>query len=139
MQVSLLRVLETKRVRRVGGTALINATVRVIAATNKDLWREVLSGKFREDLLFRLEVFTINLPPLRERQEDIPLLGEYFLHMFNKEHRRKIHKVSTEAMEILLSYSWVGNVRGLQNTTQRAILVCEGDVITPDHLPPRLS
>lgn len=138
MQVSLLRVLETKRIRRVGGTVMINVSVRVIAATNKDLWNETQAGRFREDLLFRLEVFTINLPPLRERQEDIPLIANHFLHMYNKEHGRKIEKITAGAMHVLLHYNWAGNVRELQNSIQRAILVCKGRVITPEDLPRRL-
>jgi len=138
MQVSLLRVLETKKIKRVGGSDMINVNVRVITATNKDLWNEALVGRFREDLLFRLEVFTINLPPLRERREDIPLLAEHFLHLYNNEYRRKITKISAEVMEVLLNYNWAGNVRELQNTIQRAMLVCEGNVIEAKDLPARL-
>lgn len=138
MQVSLLRVLETRRIKRIGGSDMINVDVRVITATNKDLWNEALAGRFREDLLYRLDVFTINLPPLRERQEDIPLLAEHFLQLYNNEYRRKIKKISAGAMKALLNYDWAGNVRELQNTIQRVILVCEGDVITVNDLPARL-
>jgi DNA-binding NtrC family response regulator len=138
IQICLLRVLETKTLKRVGGGKMIKVNARLIAATNKNLWREVLAGKFREDLLFRLEVFPITLPSLRDRREDLPHLAEHFLRLYNKEYGRRIKKISADAMEVLLNCEWPGNVRELQNTVQRAILVCEDNVITPDHLPPRL-
>lgn len=132
MQVKLLRVLQNGKIRRVGSTAEISTDVRIIAATNKDLSEEVRSGRFREDLFYRLNVLPVRLPPLRERKEDIPLLIERIIARFAKAGRER--KVSPSAMRRLLSQDWAGNVRELENTIERAVIMSDGD-IEPHHLP----
>jgi len=138
LQAKFLRVLQERQLRRVGGRKLIPVDIRVLSASNRDLREEVAKGRFREDLYYRLNVITISLPPLRERDGDIPLLADYFLRKFNKVNRKSIKGISDEAMEILERYSWPGNVRELQNAIERAVLLAEGDVITPDDLPPEV-
>jgi DNA-binding NtrC family response regulator len=133
-QAKLLRVLEQKQITRVGGTSTIPVDVRIIAATNLLLRQAVREGKFREDLFYRLNVFTLELPPLRERKEDIPLLAENFLHRFAQQQKKRLRGISPEAMEVLLDYSWPGNVRELRNVLERAVILAE-DQITPEHLP----
>ncbi|MCD6521309.1 sigma-54-dependent Fis family transcriptional regulator [Candidatus Calescamantes bacterium] len=129
LQAKLLRFLQYKEFQRVGGNETIRVDVRIIAATNKDLKEEVKKGNFREDLYYRLDVFPIHLPSLRERKEDIPLLCENYLA------RRYPHKkISPEAMDLLLNYSWPGNVRELENVLERACLLSEGETILPSHI-----
>jgi|Deesub1362B_J571_1020462.scaffolds.fasta_scaffold08804_2 DNA-binding NtrC family response regulator len=134
-QAKILRVLQEKRIERIGGNQSIPIDVRVISATNKDLEEEVRKGNFREDLYYRISVYPIYLPPLRERKEDIPQLVAYFLEKFNKKLKRKIKRVSDRALEHLMNYHWPGNVRELENVLERSMLNCSGDVLLPEHLP----
>lgn len=136
IQAKLLRVIEEKEITRVGSTQVIKVDVRLIAATNKDLRKEVQKENFREDLLYRLQVVPINLPPLRERQEDIPLLVEYFVEKFSQKMKKPKKAISHQAMEKLCQYSWPGNVRELQNTIERAIVLSDRETIELDDLFP---
>ncbi|HIE03682.1 MAG TPA: sigma-54-dependent Fis family transcriptional regulator [Candidatus Latescibacteria bacterium] len=138
LQAKLLRVLQERQFRRVGGRKLISVDVRVISATNRDLKKEVAEGKFREDLYYRLNVITISLPPLRERDGDISLLARYFLRKFSSTSGKPVRDISDEAMGMLERYHWPGNVRELQNVMERAVLLTEGEVITPQDLPPEV-
>ena len=135
MQVELLRVLETKQFTRVGGTDIVKVDFRPISATNENLEKLVEEGKFREDLYYRLNVFTINVPPLRERRVDIPILAQYFVVKFSRVMNKPILKISDEAMEILLNHSWPGNVRELENAIERAMVVGKAPEIRPEDLP----
>jgi DNA-binding NtrC family response regulator len=137
-QVKLLRVLQERRFRRLGGRMEQPVDVRVIAATNVDPTDAVQKGKLREDLYYRLNVFAITLPPLRERREDLPLLVQAFLNEFNQRNSRSVMAVSQEAMRILEGYHWPGNVRELRNVIERATILAEGEFIEPRHLPPML-
>jgi Nif-specific regulatory protein len=138
-QVKLLRVLQQREFERVGGTETVKANVRLIAATNKDLEKAIASGAFREDLYYRLNVFTIFVPPLRERKADLLLLVDHFLEKFAREHQRSIKRISTPAIDMLASYHWPGNVRELENAIERSVLMCDGQVIHGHHLPPSLQ
>jgi Nif-specific regulatory protein len=138
-QVKLLRVLQEREFERLGGTETIRVNVRLIAATNKDLERAIAEGTFREDLYYRLNVFTIFVPPLRERKPDVLLLADYFLEKYSREHGKNIKRISTPAIDMLMSYHWPGNVRELENCIERAVLVCDGSVIHAHHLPPTLQ
>jgi Nif-specific regulatory protein len=138
-QVKLLRVLQEREFERVGGTETVKANVRLVAATNKDLERAIAAASFREDLYYRLNVFTIFIPPLRERKADLVLLVDHFLEKFAREHTRSIKRISTPAIDMLASYHWPGNVRELENTIERAVLMCDGEVIHGHHLPPSLQ
>jgi Nif-specific regulatory protein len=138
-QVKLLRVLQQREFERVGGTETVKSNVRLIAATNRDLERAIATGAFREDLYYRLNVFTIFVPPLRERKADLLLLVDHFLERFAREHRRSIKRISTPAIDMLTSYHWPGNVRELENTLERSVLTCDGEVIHGHHLPPSLQ
>jgi len=130
----LLRVLQEREFQRLGGTRLLKANVRVIAATNRDLRDAVARGAFREDLYYRLQVFDIHMPPLRARTRDIPLLIKAFLHDISRAIGRPSVEVKPEATDTLLKYSWPGNVRELRNVLERAAILCEGGPITPHHL-----
>ncbi len=134
-QSKILRVLQEKRFERVGGTQSVSVDVRVISATNKNLEEEVKKGNFREDLFYRISVYPITLPPLRERKDDIPELVGYFLEKFNKKLRKKVKSVSDRALEYLINYHWPGNVRELENVMERSILNCTGNTLLPEHLP----
>jgi two-component system response regulator HydG len=134
-QVDLLRVLDEKKITRVGGNTSIPVDFRLIAATNKKLEDMVAEGTFREDLYYRLNVFSMTLPPLRERREDIALLVEHFLRKFATSMNKPVPKVSEEAMRQLTNHDWPGNVRELQNAMERAVLICRGEEISPDNLP----
>ncbi len=136
MQVKLLRVLQEGRFEWVGSEKTVQVDVRLISATNKDLANEISEGRFREDLFYRLSVVPVRLPPLRERVNDIPLLVEYFLSRMRKELGRPDIKVSPDAMDLILSYEWPGNIRELQNWIQFALIKCRGSEILPAHLPP---
>jgi len=138
-QVKLLRVLQQKEFERVGGTETVKANVRLIAATNKDLEKAIAASTFREDLYYRLNVFTMFVPPLRERKADLLLLVDHFLEKFAREHQRSIKRISTPAIDMLASYHWPGNVRELENTLERAVVTCDGEVIHGHHLPPSLQ
>ncbi|PHM16541.1 MAG: nif-specific transcriptional activator NifA [Sulfuricurvum sp. PD_MW2] len=133
LQVKLLRILQEQEFERVGGTKTIKTNVRLVAATNRNLEEMVRKGEFREDLFYRLNVIPINLPPLRERYEDVKLLIEHYLHRFMKEHRKNMH-FTKGAMELLLDYPWPGNIRELQNTMERIVLICPDGEIQPEML-----
>ena len=136
LQPKLLRVLEDGRIRRLGGRQEFAFDVRVIAATNREPKAAVESGKLREDLYYRLNVFTVALPPLRERRSDIPLLTQHFIREFNRKHNTQVEALRDEALEMLKSYSWRGNVRELKNVMERAVILAKGEWIEPSHLPP---
>jgi two-component system response regulator PilR (NtrC family) len=138
MQVKLLRVLQERRFRRVGGLEELTADIRVIAATNQDLGKAVAEGRFREDLFYRINVIGIALPPLRERREDIPLLAEHFLVKYSEQMSKEIAGVSREAMDLLLHYEWPGNIRELENALERAVALEATPAILPDSLPATL-
>ena len=138
-QVKLLRVLQEREFERLGGTTPIQANVRLVAATNTDLEKAIAAGTFREDLYYRLNVFTIFVPPLRERKTDILLLADHFLEKYAIEHGRNIKRISTPAIDMLMAYHWPGNVRELQNIIERAVLVCDAAVVHGHHLPPTLQ
>jgi len=138
-QVKLLRFLEERVIQRVGGTEDIEVNVRIIAATNRDLQSEVRSGRFREDLYYRLNVISILIPPLRERKDDIPLLVEYFIKEFNKILGKSVMGCNHEALQVLLNYDWPGNVRELRNVIERAILLCNEEIILKEDLTPEIS
>jgi DNA-binding NtrC family response regulator len=136
MQGKFLRVLEERRLRRLGGKVEVEVDVRVLCATNRDLKEQVRAGEFREDLYFRLGVFTIHLPPLRERREDIPLLVQHFVQKFAGETGKHVHGATPAAMAVLQSYGWPGNIRELRNTVERGMILVDGDLIGEEHLPP---
>jgi transcriptional regulator with GAF, ATPase, and Fis domain len=133
-QAKLLRVLQEREFRRLGGTRPVKANVRVIAASNRDLQRAVAEGSFREDLFYRLQVFDIRMPPLRERRSDIPLLTDAFLQEFNRSTGCSSAGLTPDALEMLLGYEWPGNVRELHNALERAAILCQGGLITGKHL-----
>ncbi|MBL7190623.1 sigma-54-dependent Fis family transcriptional regulator [bacterium] len=135
MQLSLLRVLQEGEIRPVGSDKVAKVNTRVIAATNKPLQEAVAAGEFRRDLYYRLAVITLKIPPLRERIEDIPELGQFFLEKYNERNKKAVKSISPSAMNHLLSYRWEGNVRELENVIERAIVLAEGDIITLDLLP----
>ncbi len=134
LQAKLLRVLQDHVIERVGGTRPIEVDVRVIAASNKDLASCVQEGTFREDLYYRLNVFPIYLPPLRERREDIPMLAEFFVNKYAAEMKIKPKKISPQTMKLLEEYRWKGNVREIENTIERAMILADGDTILPEHI-----
>jgi len=134
LQAKLLRFLEERRFRRVGGTKEIAVDVRVIGATNRDLEKAIEQGQFRRDLMYRLNVVTIHLPPLRARGEDVRLLAQHFVDRFSKEFKKPITRLSDEVYQKLRSYSWPGNVRELRNVIERAVLLCRGDTLTPEDI-----
>ena len=135
MQVKLLRVLQERKFRRLGGTDELETGMRVIAATNQDLARMVTDGKFREDLFYRINVIPIHLPPLRDRGEDIPLLADYFLTKYRDQMGKGIHALSQESMELLQAYEWPGNIRELENVVERAVALEKSQAILPESLP----
>ncbi len=139
LQAKLLRVLEDKKVRRLGGTAVFEVNLRIIAATNQDLKRAVDEKRFREDLYYRLNIFPIHLPPLRERPEDILALTKYFLADFNRKFGRKFERVSAGAEAALLAYPWPGNARELRNVIERICIMHRGGVLEPEYLPKELN
>lgn len=138
-QVKLLRVLEDRQITRIGGKKPIPVDVRIVAATNRNLEEEVKNGRFRLDLLYRLNIFVLLLPPLRERKEDVPLLANFFIRKHNRALNLDIQGISHEAMSILSSSDWPGNVRDLENAVQSAMILCTGSTILPEHLPARLK
>src|SRR5213595_298959 len=135
MQAKLLRALQEREIRRVGGTRAIRIDVRVVAATNRDLRAMVQDGRFRDDLYYRINVLSIDVPPLRERREDIPVLMDFFLKKHTRNTSRLIKGLAPETKRMLNDYGWPGNVRQLESAIERAILLCEGDTISPDDLP----
>jgi len=139
LQPKLLRVLEEGRARRVGAARETAFDVRVIAATNRDPMEAVRGGRLREDLMYRLNVFAITLPPLRERMEDLPILVRHFLRVFNRKHGRKVEAVRDAAMDRLAEWHWPGNVRELRNAVERAVVLAPRGWIEPAHLPPHIT
>jgi len=139
VQVRLLRVLQEREFERVGGTKVLSTDVRVVAATNRDLENDMEEGIFRADLYYRLNVFPIHVPPLRERRTDIILLADHFIEKFNERHDRSIVRLSTPAIDLLMAYHWPGNVRELENAIERATLIADSDVIDARLLPPSLQ
>lgn len=135
MQVKLLRVLQEHELQRVGGEETIKVDVRILAATNRDLAAEVKAGNFREDLYYRLNVVTLFVPPLRERQGDIPLLAAHFIRKFAEKNRRTVEAVTPRCMELLMRYGWPGNVRELENAIERGVILMRGDQLTEKSLP----
>jgi DNA-binding NtrC family response regulator len=138
LQAKLLRVLQQKNFERLGGTKTVDVDVRVIAATNMDLPELIRQKRFREDLYYRLSVFPLSIPPLRERQDDVPLLVETFVEKYCREMKKPMKSLTREAMALLEKYHWPGNVRELENTIERSVILAEGKKITPEHLAVRL-
>jgi Nif-specific regulatory protein len=138
-QVKLLRVLQEREFERLGGVETIRSNIRLIAATNKDLEKAIAAGEFREDLYYRLNVFSIFVPALRERKPDVLLLADYFLEKFSREHGKSVKRIATPAIDMLSSYHWPGNVRELANVMERAVVVCDAQVVHAHHLPPTLQ
>jgi len=139
VQIKLLNVIQERTFQRLGGSETIKADIRLVAATNRDLEKAVADGHFREDLYYRLNVFPVYLPPLRERRTDILLLAEYFLEKYCRENNKDIRRISTSAIDLLTQYHWPGNVRELQNCMERAVLICDSESIGAVHLPPTLQ
>ena len=135
LQVKLLRVLQEMEFERVGGVRTIKVDVRVVAASNRDLKEEVEAGRFREDLFYRLNVVHLHLPPLRQRQEDIPLLAAHFISKYVQENLRDKTRITPEALKVLIQYAWPGNVRELENVMERAVILCSNNIISPQDLP----
>jgi transcriptional regulator with PAS, ATPase and Fis domain len=138
-QMDLLRVIETKQFARVGGNDIIKVDFRVICATNKDLEKAVADGTFREDLYYRLNVFSVFIPPLRERKGDIPVLANYFVQKYNRAMGKQITSITPEAMDTIVRYNWPGNVRELENAVERAMVVGKPPAIKPEDLPYQLT
>jgi two-component system response regulator AtoC len=139
LQSKFLRVLEDQTFRRVGGVKDISVNVQVVASTNRDLEAAVREGKFREDLFYRLSVIPIQIPSLRERKEDIPLLVEHFIQRYNTQFRKKVEEISPDGMKLMMSYSWPGNIRELKNAIERAMILADKDRIDVVHLPIRIA
>ena len=133
LQSKLLRAIETGEIERVGAVKAVHVDVRIVAASNKDLERAVEEKKFREDLFYRLNVFPIRIPPLRERKEDIPLLVEYFIKKYCLEIKTSLKGISKEALVMLMNCFWKGNIRELENAIERAVILCDGDTLAPEH------
>jgi two-component system response regulator HydG len=138
-QVKLLRVLQEREFEPLGGTQTLQVDIRVIAATNKDLEAQIAAGRFREDLFYRLNVVTLKVPPLRERQEDIPVLADYFLKRYAEKNHRLIKGFSPRATDLLMRHLWPGNVRELENVVERAVILSRGNLITPAEFPGALQ
>ncbi len=138
-QVKLLRVLQEKRFQPLGSSRVVNVNVRIIAATNRNLEQDIVSERFRADLFYRLNVFAIYLPPLRERGSDVILLADHFLLKYSKEMGKNVKRISTAAIEVFLSHKWPGNVRELENCMERAVLMTKSDIVDCVHLPPSLQ
>jgi len=139
LQVKLLRVLQEREIERVGGDKIIPVDLRIIAATNRPLEKEIDQGTFREDLFYRLNVFPVHLPPLRERHGDIMLLADHFVEKYSKKNRNNVKRISSSSIDLLTSYHWPGNVRELENCIERAVLLSTDGVIHAYHLPPSLQ
>jgi Nif-specific regulatory protein len=139
LQIKLLRVLQEREFERVGGASTLKVDVRLIAATNVELEKLIQSGRFRQDLYYRLNVFPIHLPPLRERKTDVLQLADFFVEKYGKANGKQVRRISTPAIDMLMSYHWPGNVRELENCVERAVLLSDDDVIHGHHLPPTLQ
>ncbi len=135
LQVKLLRVVQEKTFRRIGGAENIKVDVRIISATNQNLEEKVKKGEFREDLYFRLNVIPIRVPPLRERKEDIPLLTKHFIEKYAREFNKEVRTISTYAMELLMNYAFPGNIRELENIIERSVAMESSNIILPENLP----
>jgi formate hydrogenlyase transcriptional activator len=131
-QIALLRVLQERQFERVGSSRVIPTDVRIIAATNRDLTSAIASGSFRADLFYRLNVFPLDVPPLRERREDIPTLLEYFVKRYAENARKRISKIDKNTLKLCQSYHWPGNIRELQNIVERSVILCTGDTFRVD-------
>ncbi len=139
VQTKLLRVLETRQFERVGGNKVININVRIIAATNKEIIKEIEEGRFREDLYYRINVMNIHLPPLRERMDDFPLLVSHVIKKYNEKFSKNVTHFSPDAFDFLQNYSWPGNIRELENVIEHCFVVCRSDIIQIEHLPDRIK
>lgn len=135
LQTKLLRAIETKEIRRIGETRDRKVDVRIIAATSRNLSEDVKNGRFREDLYYRINVFSIYIPPLRERKEDIPILIRYFIEKYSKKHNRKTPAIGKDVIDLLCSYKWDGNIRQMENAAESAIILCDSDTLSPSHFP----
>jgi Nif-specific regulatory protein len=135
LQVKLLRVLQEKEFEPVGGTQTIHVNVRVVAATSRQLKKEIQEGRFREDLFYRLNVIPIHLPPLRERRADIPRLVDYFMEKYNRQNNKNVSKISPKVLDLLVEHPWPGNVRELENCIERGVVMSAGKVLSADFLP----
>jgi DNA-binding NtrC family response regulator len=138
-QAKILRVLQDRKFMHLGGVQELQVDVRIIAATNVDLKQMCKEGRFREDLFYRLNVITVDLPPLRARREDIPLLVDFFIKKFAEENERPVRQIAPEALRCLMEYGWPGNVRELENVIERAVVLSSGPVVTIDLLPDHMS
>ncbi len=138
-QVKLLRVLQERKFERLGGTETIHTDIRLVAATHKDLEEAIAAGTFRADLYYRLNVFAIFIPPLRERKTDVPQLADFFLEKYSKQHSKKVKRIATPAIDMMMAYHWPGNVRELENAIERAVVVCNEQVLHSYHLPATLQ
>ena len=138
MQAKILRALQEKEIRRIGGKETIRLDVRILAATNKKLAEEIATGRFRQDLYYRLNVIAFTIPPLSERMTDIPLLVEHFLRKLNEQNQKKIG-ISPQALQALMDYSWPGNIRQLESVIERSYIMCEGDSIDVEHMPEEIK
>ncbi len=139
IQAKILRVLQAREFEPVGSNRTQKVDVRIITATNRDLEKMVREGQFRDDLYYRLNVFQLVMPPLRERLEDLPVLADFFLKKYGEKNRRGVITLAPEALEDFRHYSWPGNIRELENVIERGVIVCQGDVLTPGDLPPALQ
>ena len=139
MQAKLLRVIQEREIQRVGGEETLKVDVRILAATNRNLQVDIKEGKFREDLYYRLNVVTLNVPPIRDRQDDIPLLAQYFVEKYAKKNHKLVKAFSPLAMDMLLKYKWPGNVRELENMIERAVILLPGERITEKELPSNIT
>jgi transcriptional regulator with PAS, ATPase and Fis domain len=133
--VEILRVIESRKFNRVGGNEIVESDFRIITATNEDLEKLIEEGKFRKDLYYRLNVITLPIPPLRERREDIPILAEHFLKKYCEMMGRNVKGISAEAMDFMMNYQWLGNVRELENAIERAVVIGKTDLIKAEDLP----
>jgi two-component system response regulator HydG len=138
-QTKLLRVLQEKEFEPLGSTRTLKVNVRVIAATHKDLEKEVREGRFREDLFYRLNVVPVSIPPLRERKEDLPSLAAHFLSLYGEKNRKELKEISPKALDLLIRHDWPGNIRELENCIERAVIVARGEMIAPADLPPQIQ
>jgi transcriptional regulator with GAF, ATPase, and Fis domain len=138
-QAKILRVLQSREFEPLGSNRTLGVDVRIIAATNRDLEKEVRAGRFREDLFYRLNVFPITLPPLRERREDLPLLAAHFLKRYSEKHHKEIKVLAPEVMHSFQYYGWPGNIRELENVLERGVILCQTDTLTLKELPPALQ
>jgi transcriptional regulator with GAF, ATPase, and Fis domain len=139
IQAKILRVLQAREFEPVGSNRTQKVDVRIIAATNRDLEKMVREGRFRDDLFYRLNVFPVVLPPLRERREDLPVLADFFLQRYGKKNRREVLTLAPEALQAFRRYSWPGNIRELENVIERGVIVCQGNVLTREDLPAALQ